>query len=1140
MSTNTNEQNYTYDEVYKNSLKYFHNNELSANVYISKYALQNRSGEFVEKSPEDTLIRVAKELFRIEKNKFKSPIPYEQIMQYLDKFQRIIPQGSPLYGIGNPYQYVSLSNCYVVESPYDSYGGIMKADQDIVQISKRRGGVGLDVSNLRPIGTETTNAAKSSTGIQSFSERFSNSIREVGQSGRRGALIITISVHHPEISNFIKMKQDKTKVTGANISIRLTDEFLNAVKKDKDYELRWPVDSKNPVISQKVSAREIWDSIIEQNYEDAEPGLLFWDRIIENSPADSYSKLGYATTSTNPCCFAKKNDVYVVTQKGLKEIKNITKDDLIWIDTDQTWANTSGYFDAGTSPTKIISLNNGLKFIVSNNHKFYIERNSETIIETAENLRKSDRILLHTSDVDYNETSEYDDMFFLLGLFLGQMLYAKDNNEKYMVINYQNNASLFHKVENILKKCDIEYKKDNDECLVDCNTFCNYLLKYYNIDFENFGSIKKCLFSQNRNNIQSFLVGSFKKSHSAETGMFSSVYQDIIDLVRQLLILFGIQSDVSEDYAYVPRKQAWKQKLEKKVYYTLNTINMKLEDDCISSTGLETDTVGIHSIQDGVEEKIGCIDVNNYHLFTANGIVSGNSELPLCPYDSCRLLVLNLYHYINEPFKENAHFDFERFSRDAEVAQRFMDDIVDLEEEALDKIIKKIQKDPEPEDIKRNELELWKKIKETCVQGRRTGTGITALGDALAACGVKYGSQDAIKLTGEIYKKLKLSCYRSSVHMAKELGPFPIWDKKLEKDNKFLLRIKDEDPELWNDMQKYGRRNIGLLTTAPAGSLSILAQTSSGFEPVFSISGKRRKKVNPNDKNIRVDFVDDTGDAWQEFETYHPKIYDWMKITGKENIEESPWFGATAHDIDWQARVKMQAEAQKHVDHSISATCNLPSDISVDEIKKIYETAWESGCKGMTIYRDGSRSGVLLTEQDMRRSDKIIKTHAPKRPKKLHCDIHHMTVKGEPYFAIVGLLNDDPYEVFGGRNGNLIKNKKEGSVIKIKRGEYKLDADSGDEIMNISENINEEQECITRLLSWGLRHGADISFAVQQLEKTKGDLTSFGKVMSRCLKKYIKDGTKVTGEKCGKCGAESLVRQEGCVSCQACGWQKCS
>ena len=802
------------------ALDYFLGDELPASVWTEKYALRDRDDRLVEQNPDQMHRRIAREFARVEKAKFKKPYTEDYIYGLLKGFGPIIPQGSPMYGIGNP-QFASLSNCYVVTPPTDSYGGILRTDEQMVQLCKRRGGVGTDLSAIRPSELPTTNSARTATGVVPFMERYSNSIREVGQNGRRGALMLTISVHHPQVLDFARAKLDPKKVTGANVSVRLTDEFLQAVEADANYEQRWPIDSTNPQISRRVSAREVWREIIKCAHERAEPGLLFWDRIISESPADCYSDVGFSTVSTNPC-----------------------------------------------------------------------------------------------------------------------------------------------------------------------------------------------------------------------------------------------------------------------------------------------------------------------------------SELGLSILDSCRLLLANLFACVSRPFRKDAEFDFDLLFDYAYVAQRLMDDLVDLELECVNRILAKIATDPEDEVSKRAERELWEQVRANCSNGRRTGTGITALGDAIAATGLRYGSDESIRFTDDVYRTLKLGAYRSSVDMAKELGPFPVWSAAKEKDNPFLNRIREQDPRLYADMQKYGRRNIALLTTAPAGSVSILAGpdeyfgTTSGIEPLFRDEPyKRRKKINHAEKNARVDFVDDNGDRWTEFPVYHAKIRMWMDVTGETDWRKSPYHGCCAEDLDWRQRVKLQAAAQRHIDHAISSTLNLPADVTVEKVAEIYETAWRAGCKGITVYRKGCRDGVLIDSAAP--AKKVAKTTAPKRPRELPCSVHRTTVKGEPCTVFVGLLEGDPYEAFAllGDCG-LASDCDSGLLRKERRGQYRF-VGGDDSVVEVTENLTDEQAAVTRLVSTSLRHGADVAFVVHQLEKTKGSLTGFSKAVARVLKKYVKDGTAVSGEKCGSCGEESLVRQEGCATCKSCGWTKC-
>lgn len=803
------------------ALAYFNGDELPSDVFLKKYALEG------EKTPDDMHRRMAKEFARIERSKFKEPYSEDFIYDCFKNFGKIIPQGSIMFGLGNP-NYVSLSNCFLLEKPLDSYSSIHSIDEQLTQISKRRGGVGIDISNLRPAGSPTSNSSKTSTGIVPFCERYSNSIREVGQGGRRAALMITLSVHHPEVVSFAEMKMDSKKVTGANVSIRLTDEFLKAAKDNRDYEQRFPVDSKTPSISIMVNAREVWNKIIHCAWLRAEPGLLFWDKIINESPADCYKDFGFESVGTNPC-----------------------------------------------------------------------------------------------------------------------------------------------------------------------------------------------------------------------------------------------------------------------------------------------------------------------------------AELILCELDSCRLMILNTFSFVDNPFSKVSSFNFNEFKKYAKIMQRLMDDVVDLELECIDKIIDKINKDPEPMFVKSREFYLWGKIREKCSNGRRTGAGVTAIGDTVAALGIKYGSEESIKLVGDIYKTLKLGCYESSVDIAEERGAFPIWNSKLEINNPFLLRIKQEDKNLYERMQRVGRSNIALLTTAPCGSTSIMMGpspyygTSSGIEPLYTDIGyTRRKKINLEEGEVAYDFKDEMGDKWKHFEVFHAKLKMWMDITGETDYKKSPYYGATAEKIDWQARVRLQAAAGQHVDHSISATVNLPNSVTEEEVSKIYEEAWKSGLKGITVYRDGCRSGVLVSNDD---ANKNSRKDAVKRTPVLPCHIYHFKVKKEPFTVLVGVMGDLPYEVFAFKQDETNKidpSVEEGFIHKIKRGKYELRDAEGVNLFDtdsLSCQLNDDEAAITRLVSTSLRHNAcPLEFLIHQLEKASGTMDSLSKAISRGLKKYVANGSKVPGEKCYNCALENtLRRQEGCVSCVSCGWSKC-
>ena len=818
----------SYNGAFQKSLEYFQGDELAANVFVTKYALTDKTGKIHEQTPSAMHKRMAKEFSRIE-SKYPNPLTEDEVFDLLENFKYVVPQGSPMSGIGNPYQIQSLSNCFVIESPHDSYGGILKTDQELVQIAKRRGGVGFDISSIRPKGLSTGNCARTTDGIEVFMDRFSNSCREVAQGGRRGALMLTISVHHPQIEDFIKIKRDLSRITGANISVRLSDEFLKAVKKNTDFELRFPVDANaERKVSKMTDAANLWNEIIESAHASAEPGLLFWDTAKSLTPSDIYDADGFGSMSTNPC-----------------------------------------------------------------------------------------------------------------------------------------------------------------------------------------------------------------------------------------------------------------------------------------------------------------------------------GEIILSPYDSCRLMLINLLSFVENPYTSTATFNYEKMGEVTQKAQRLMDDMIDLEIEQVEKILAKIESDPEPEPVKQIERNLWLNIEKMARLGRRTGLGVTAVGDALAALGLQYGSEESIDTVENFYRTLAINAYKSSCVMAKERGAFKVHDHDKERGHPFLERIWEAAPDVYEMSKKYGRRNIALTTTAPAGSVSVLTQTTSGIEPAYMLSYTRRKKLTENDADGRVDFVDDSGDRWQEYAVYHHGFKKWMDVTGLSKIEESPYAGATATEINWVAKVKMQAAAQKWVCHAISNTTNLPADIDIETVKDVYMTGWKLGCKGVTVYRDGSRAGVLVSKEN--NENVMFSTHsAPPRPDSLKCHIHHATIKGEAWTILVGLLNGRPYEVMGGLQKyiEIPKKYKKGTIIKhpykTKNSRYDLVIGKNGDTLVIKDLVdvfdNPNHAGFTRTISLALRHGAAINYVVEQLQKDREmDMFSFSKVIARVLKNYIKDGTKPGATTCTNCSSEDSLRyQEGCVTCTACGSSKCS
>lgn len=860
---------YSFDEAFEASLRYFGCDELAARVWVNKYAMKDSFGNIYEKSPEDMHWRIANEVARMEQ-KYKNPISAQEIFDLLDHFRYIIPAGSPMTGIGNNYQIASLSNCFVIglDGDADSYGAILRIDEEQVQLMKRRGGVGHDLSHVRPKGSPVNNSALTSTGLVPFMERYSNSTREVAQDGRRGALMLSVSIKHPDAEAFVDAKMEEGKVTGANVSVKITDSFMEAAVNDRPFVQQFPIDAERPVYKKEISARKLWEKIVHNAWKSAEPGVLFWDTIIRESLPDCYADLGFRTVSTNPC-----------------------------------------------------------------------------------------------------------------------------------------------------------------------------------------------------------------------------------------------------------------------------------------------------------------------------------GEIPLCPYDSCRLLSINLYSYVKNPFTEEATFDFDLFRKHALLAQRLMDDIVDLEMEKIDRIMEKIKSDPQNDEVKHAEYHLWEKIKEKSGKGRRTGVGITAEGDMIAAMGLRYGTEEATKFAVEVHKTLALSAYRSSVTMAQERGAFSIFEAERERNNPFVLRIKEADPQLYSDMMKHGRRNIACLTIAPTGTTSLMTQTTSGIEPVFLPVYTRRRKVNPNDTDVHVDYVDEVGDSFEEYIVYHKKFLEWMKINGLDTtkkytqaeindlVKRSPYYKATANDVDWLMKVRMQGAIQKWVDHSISVTVNLPNNVDEALVNKLYVEAWRSGCKGCTIYRDGSRSGVMISvsKKDKKKKndngretsqDSDLNSSEEKhehvctppqvveeRPQVLDCDVVRFQNNKEKWVAFVGLLDGYPYEIFTGLQDDdegivLPKSVTKGKIIKqtnadgTHRYDFQFENKRGYKttVEGLSEKFNPEYWNYAKLISGVLRYRMPIDHVIHlvgSLQLKDESINTWKNGVERALKKYVTDGTTVSGQTCPICGQETLVYQEGCLICTNCGASRC-
>ncbi|TDE12407.1 adenosylcobalamin-dependent ribonucleoside-diphosphate reductase [Dyadobacter psychrotolerans] len=840
------QQTYTSDEAYQASLQYFKGDDLAARVWVNKYALKDSYGAIYEATPDDMHRRIAKEIARIEV-RYPNPLSEDEIFDLIRDFKYIIPQGSPMTGIGNPFQIASLSNCFVIGngSESDSYGGIMKIDQEQVQLMKRRGGVGHDLSHIRPKGSPVKNSALTSTGIVPFMERYSNSTREVAQDGRRGALMLSVAIKHPDSENFIDAKMESGKVTGANVSVRIDDEFMRAVESGSLYTQQYPINSSNPSHQNSIDANALWKKIVHNAWRSAEPGILFWDTIIRESVPDCYADLGYETVSTNPC-----------------------------------------------------------------------------------------------------------------------------------------------------------------------------------------------------------------------------------------------------------------------------------------------------------------------------------GEIPLCPYDSCRLLAINLFSYVENPFTPEAAFNWTLFKKHIAAAQRMMDDIIDLELEKIDAILQKIDEDPEGEEIKRTERNLWLNIQTKAREGRRTGIGITAEGDMLAALGLRYGSDEGSEFAVEIHKTVALEAYRGSVHTAKERGAFTIFDSEREKNNPFILRLKEADAQLYYEMLEYGRRNIALLTIAPTGTTSLMSQTSSGIEPVFMPVYKRRRKVNPNDKDSRVDFVDEVGDSWEEYIVFHHRFKQWMEINGYDTsvnysekelddiVKKSPYYKATSNDVNYLNKVKMQGAIQKWVDHSISVTINMPNDVTEELVGECYMEAWKAGCKGVTVYRDGSRSGVLISNSEKKEEPEAdLKTPFPTiRPQTLEADVVRFQNKKDKWIAFIGLIDNQPYEIFTGfaddEDGILIPRwVNEGLIIKNREADgssrydfqYKNMRGYKTTIEGLSHKFNPEYWNYAKLISSTLRHGMPIEKVVDLISSLQLDesINTWKNGVARALKRYVPDGTEVKKQMCQNCSSTNLMYQEGCLTCKDCGSSKC-
>lgn len=1289
---------YSQEEALKASVEYFDGDELAATVFVTKYALRNSDGELVELIPSDMHRRLAREFARIEA-KYTNPMTEDEIFNLLDKFKYVVPQGSPMSAIGNPNQVQSISNCFVIDPPRDAYGSIARADENVLQIQKRRGGVGIDLSNIRPRGVRVNNAAATSDGIGIFMERYSNTTREVAQSGRRGALMETISIRHPDIETFVNIKQDKTKVTGANVSVRVSDEFMHAVESNDFYELQWPTEAidEDIRVRKTIVAKDLWKQMMNAAWSTAEPGILYWDTVKRLSMADEFADKGFLTVCTNPC-FAgdtliavadgrhavsikqlaeegKDVDVYSVDRKtGMIAIKRgvnprVTRknaelvrvhlDNGTWLDTtpDHNYLTLDGEkieakdLKPGQSLPRFLKRKEPVKKggneylrIYTNTrdtskdkifeHRLIAKRNYPTRwAEIYDNEKKSGWIngSLVVHHKDYNPLNNAPSNLEVMTWSAHSKLHAEqdnqgENNPRYIDVSNEELEShareltkqlgrRFSRKEWIAYALDkqlpvhfgdlrekalgnvvematrvakelgcvnvdvdprlvrtlyemesqgyesridghvVLVKKTCEQCLTDfevehvkrqfwyCSHSCALAKINSDTDFHARRTTKTVATYENKSvNLRKnqARIWSELKFNLNRTPMLKEWETEctVQGVAKRLKTKFGFQS--KEELAQAGIDYNHKVVRVEKLTGEHIVYNLTVEDN--------------HTV--AIVTKMNDLVTKNY----CDGIIVAQcSELPLSVADSCRLLLLNLLSYVEAPFTPDAKFDFGKFELHAKQAQRLMDDLVDLELEAIDNILAKVKSDPEPEEEKVHELSLWNNIRKACHNGRRTGTGITALGDTIAALGIRYGSQDSIDVTEAIYRTLAVSTHASSVEMATERGAFPAWEPGRYANNEFanrLMKVSDQDTN--EKFFNFGRRNIALTTTAPAGSVSTLTKTTSGIEPAFMLHYKRRKKLVQSeiDNGANVDFVDALGDKWQEYDVYHHGFKKWMDVSGLSKIEDSPYYNSTSSDVDWIASIDLLAAAQKWTEHSISKTINLPKDVTVDLVSEVYLKAWKLGIKGVTVYRDGCRDGVLISadsSNEKSTTQEITNRHAPKRPKVLECDLQRVTVKGEKYLVLVGLLDGKPYELFAGlsdklevpkrfEHGKLTKNGKNKNGLST----YNLTIDLGEDEPLVVKDVatmfdNATYSTFTRLISLSLRHGTPVQYMCEQMSKsTDEDMQSFAKVVSRVLKKYIPDGSMPASEKaCISCGSTSIAYQQGCVTCLSCGSSKC-
>ena len=1152
------------EDINRETLAYFSGDELARDAWVEKYCLKDSEDNYYELTPDDMHMRMSKEFARIE-NQYPNPIDEETIYNLFKDFKYLIPQGSPMAGIGNPFKYSTLSSCYVIADPYDSYAGILKAEQEQIFLMKTRGGVGFSLHSLRPQNMPTSSVSNKSSGLVLFGERYSNGTREVAQDGRRGALMLSTRITHPDIEQFIDAKLDLKKITGANISIMITDDFMESLSNGQMYETYFEGDTGK--VSIEKNSKHVWGKIVHNAWKSAEPGILFWDNILNESIPSLYGD-DWKETSTNPCQpFWSK----ILTLSGVKLMGDITVGDYIW--SESGWTKVVNKVSRGNKDVYRYSTTFG-SIYCTKDHR---------IVQAGVKVKAQDAVSIDLLRGDYKKRVNcHIPQHVMDGLVLGDgAIHKASNNLIHLFIGDNDQDYFSSQIKELIikhrpglspKAYEISTNLFPDEV---CRTWDRQIPKRYM-----FGDSLK---------IKSLLRGLYSANGSVvdRRVTLKATSKKIIDQVQLLLNSIGISS-------YFTTNKSSKIKHKNGIYKSKQSYDLNISRDrdlFYSEIGFiqhyKTQKLldVINDVKSSTKEKISrpiinfeivsneevfdiTVDNNNHTYWSGGFNISNCSELPLCPYDSCRLLAINLFSYVKDPFTKKAYFDFNLFGGHVMMAQKFLDDMIDLEIERIDRIIDKIKADNQPEDLKYVELNLWEKIRKKALDGRRTGLGITAVGDMLAALNLRYGTVKASDFEVKVTKALAIKSYLMSVLLAKDRGSFPIWDYEKEKDSVFINRLIKEtfdDMSHWgtfeHEYRKYGRRNIANLTIAPTGTTSLMAQTTSGIEPLFLPKYKRRKKVNKETENI---FVDEVGDIWEEYDVIHSKFQMWFDINWRslfpgwltstdeekpilkdlnEDIfqmvfEQSPYYKATSNDVDWLEKVRMQGRVQKFIDHSISCTVNVPKEATEELISQIYQTAWESKCKGLTVYRDGSRTGILVnndSEVNLKYND------ATKRGEVLPIDIYHKTALKKNWLVIVGLKKDKPYEIFAIHD---IENHifptaiTNGTLTKVKSGVYKLVGEySGKEyiVENIIDKMSNEVGTNTRKYSMMLRHGIHPKYIVSEIDEYSL-ITSFDKVVGRVLKKYFDQETK---GKCPECGGE-LVFREGCISCISCSYSLCT